>query len=92
MQLDKRMLEAITRRAYGFYYDEENVEYESKNSGKYLLCKNKNRVYFGSGYLKIKIKKLFSASARIEFRVVKVESGSGKNFALRGRMRVKTAR
>ena len=73
MKIDKNLVEAIRKRAYGFYYSEENVEYELTGGGKFLLCKNKKRAYFGAGFLKIKIKKVFSKSARF--------SVSGSNFA-----------
>ena len=89
MIYDKKLIEAIRRRAYGFYYDEENVEYESKGGGRYLLCKKQNRVYVGSGFVKVKIKKMFSASVRVVFKKLKsFVAPSGKTrqvFALKNK-------
>ena len=71
MIVDKALVDAIRKRAYGFYYSEENIEYELTGGGKFLLCKNKKRVYFSSGFLTARLKKVFSKSARISVKVVK---------------------
>lgn len=51
--MDKEFLVAVKKRAAGFTSVEETVEYELVKAKKYLLCKKKNRLYFGGGFINL---------------------------------------
>lgn len=57
--MKKDIKELLLKRAKGFYYNEEVAEYDVVGRCKFFLCKKHRRLYFGAGYLVVKIAKIY---------------------------------
>lgn len=49
-----KLYETLKKKAYGFTYTEETMEYELLRSKPIIYCEKHNRIYFKNGYLKVK--------------------------------------
>lgn len=52
--MQQELLELVKKKAFGFSYTEETVEYETRVAKPYLFCSSHNRLYHGVGYIKVK--------------------------------------
>lgn len=49
-----KLYETLKKKAYGFTYTEETMEYELLRSKPIIYCEKYGRIYFKNGYLKVK--------------------------------------
>ena len=51
--MNKDVLEAVRKRAFGFSYNEEVLEFESGRVKSCLFCEKRNRLYTRRGFIKV---------------------------------------
>lgn len=74
----EKIVEAIEKRAVGFFYEEESLEFESfGGNSKFLFCKKKSRLYMKKGFLKVHPRKIFASSSSLSLPLLKRVSGFG---------------
>lgn len=56
--MKQELLDLLEKKAYGFSYTEETVEYETRMPKPNLLCEKHKRLYRGAGFVSVKINKL----------------------------------
>ena len=52
--MNEKLFETLKKKAYGFSYTEETMEYELIKSKPIIYCEKRNRIYLKNGYLKVK--------------------------------------
>ena len=52
--MEDLLFETLKKKAYGFTYTEETMEYELLRSKPIIYCEKHSRIYFKNGYLKVK--------------------------------------
>lgn len=55
--MNAEVLDAIKKRAFGFSYDEEVLEFEQSRGNSALVCERRGRIYFKNGFVKVLIQK-----------------------------------
>ena len=53
MELNEKVMETLKKKAFGFSYSEEVLEFEEVSPQKPLFCEKRKRIYLGRGYLKV---------------------------------------
>ena len=50
----EELISTLKKKAFGFGYTEESLEYETKKPKKYVFCEKRNRIYFENGFIKVR--------------------------------------
>lgn len=75
--------EVVMKKALGFSYTEENLEYEREVRKEFLYCEQEGRLYFGAGFI---MAKTISKGIEIDEKLKKIK------FCLRPKKYFKTNR
>jgi len=52
--MDPNLEDVLKKKAFGFSYTEETVEYEVSKSKSRVYCSKRNRLYLKNGFVKVK--------------------------------------
>jgi len=61
-------IDILKRRASGYYYTEEVIEYERGRKSKLLFCKRHNIIFIGGSYIKVKPISISQRGVKYDFK------------------------